>query len=221
MTAAIAQSAAMPDSAIRHAEVSESARKAGSDPRSYPDATCCATAVSSISALRIAVVAAPNSAKEALFTETLSDSAAEVAAAQLAIVHKHLDEVTDLEAALVALGYEWVTRPVREQFADHFAMVRHINSEAAHFPVAALRAWRELGPRRVHRELAEIFARLQDEGSLRPARPERAVRHFLVLISAEAQERTFGDAAPLDDAALRDAVVDAVATFLTGHLPRE
>ncbi|MFD4182551.1 TetR/AcrR family transcriptional regulator [Rhodococcus sp. NPDC058514] len=157
--------------------------------------------------------------KEALFTETLTGSASEVAAAQTAMVSRHLDDVTDLEAALVALGYDWVTSTVREQFADHFAMVRQINSEAAHFPAASLQAWQEAGPRRVHRELAKRLEQLQAEGRLRVAKPARAAHHFVVLIGSEVSERTFGGVAPLDDADLREIVTDGVRAFLTGYLP--
>lgn len=159
--------------------------------------------------------------KEALFTETVTASASEVAAAQIAMVSKHLDNATDLEAALVALGYDWVTSSVREQFADHFAIVRQINSEAAHFPAASLQAWREAGPRRVHRELAARLERLQAEGRLRVANPERAAHHFAVLISSEVNERTFGGVAPLDDIDLREIVTDGVHAFLNGYLPRD
>ncbi|WP_433604832.1 TetR/AcrR family transcriptional regulator [Prescottella agglutinans] len=158
--------------------------------------------------------------KEALFTETVTASASEVAAAQIAMVSEHLDDATDLEAALVALGYDWVTSSVRDQFADHFAIVRQINSEAAHFPAAALQAWREAGPRRVHRELATRFERLQAEGRLRAANSERAAHHFVVLISSEVHERTFGGVVPLDDTDLREIVTDGVHAFLHGYLPR-
>jgi AcrR family transcriptional regulator len=159
--------------------------------------------------------------KEALFTETVTASASEVAAAQIAILDRHLDDATNLEAALVALGYDWVTSSVREQFADHFAIVRQINSEAAHFPAASLQAWREAGPRRVRRELAARFERLQAEGRLRVAKPERAAHHFTVLISSEVHERTSGGATPLEDADLREIVTDGVHTFLNGYLPRD
>lgn len=159
--------------------------------------------------------------KEALFTETVTASASEVAAAQIAMVSKHLDDATDLESALVALGYDWVTSSVRDQFADHFAIVRQINAEAAHFPPASLQAWREAGPRRVHRALAARFERLQEDGRLRVATPERAAYHFAVLISSEVHERTFGGAAPLEDTDLREIVTDGVHAFLTGYLPRD
>jgi AcrR family transcriptional regulator len=159
--------------------------------------------------------------KEALFTEAMTDSASEVAEAQTAMMREHLDDVTDLESGLVALGYDWVTSTIREQFADHFAMVRQINSEAAHFPPAALQAWQETGPRRVHRELAKRFEQMQAEGRLRLAKPERAAHHFVVLIGSEAQERTFGGAVPLDEAEVCEIVTDGVRAFLSGYLPRQ
>jgi AcrR family transcriptional regulator len=159
--------------------------------------------------------------KEALFTETVTDSATEVSASHIATVHRHLDHVTDLQANLVALGFDLVTSPVQEEFADHFAMVRQINSEAAHFPQASLEAWQESGPRRVHRELAKGFERLQTRGLLRPARSDRMAQHFLALVGTEVQQRSASGSAPFDDAEIRDIVEDGVRAFLGGYRPQD
>ncbi|EHI45621.1 transcriptional regulator [Rhodococcus opacus PD630] len=112
------------------------------------------------------------------------------------MIDRHLGEVNDLESDLVALGREWVTIPTRD-FADHFAMVRQINAEAAHFPQAALDAWQEAGPRRVQHALADAFARLDASGLLRVGDPRRAAHHFALLVGAEISERTFHGAIPL------------------------
>ncbi|MFC7449998.1 TetR/AcrR family transcriptional regulator [Rhodococcus daqingensis] len=159
--------------------------------------------------------------KESLFTETVTDSATGVSAAHIATVGRHLDKVTDLQEDLVALGFDLVTSPLREEFADHFAMVRQINSEAAHFPQASLEAWQEAGPRRVRRELAAGFDRLQSRGLLRPARSDRMAQHFLALVGSEVQQRSVGGAIPLDDAEVRDIIEDGVRAFLGGYLPQE
>ena len=86
-----------------------------------------------------------------MFSAVIEDSATRVADSQTDMIDRHLGDVndleSDLESDLVALGREWVTIPTRD-FADHFAMVRQINAEAAHFPQAALDAWQEAGPRR-------------------------------------------------------------------------
>ncbi|TJZ73248.1 TetR/AcrR family transcriptional regulator [Rhodococcus oryzae] len=159
--------------------------------------------------------------KEALFTETVTDSATGVSAAHIATVGRHLDNVTDLQEDLVALGFDLVISPVQAEFADHFAMVRQINSEAAHFPQASLEAWQEAGPRRVHRELARGFERLQTQGLLRPARSERMAQHFLALVGTEVQQRSASGSAPFDDAEIRDIVEDGVRAFLGGYLPQD
>ncbi|WP_257226372.1 TetR/AcrR family transcriptional regulator C-terminal domain-containing protein [Rhodococcus opacus] len=83
----------------------------------------------------------------------------------------------DLEADLVALGREWVTIPTRD-FADHFAMVRQINAEAAHFPQAALDAWQEAGPRRASTRWRTRSPALDAAGLLRVDDPCRAAHHF-------------------------------------------
>ncbi|MFD4467881.1 TetR/AcrR family transcriptional regulator [Rhodococcus sp. NPDC058505] len=158
--------------------------------------------------------------KEALFTETVTASASEVAEAQIAMLDRHLAAETDLEAALVGLGFDLVTSSVRDEFADHFAIVRQISVEAAHFPAASLRAWQEAGPRRVHRAVAAGFERLQAEGRLRVAQPERTARHYLALINAEVADRTAVDGTPPADADLRAGVADGVHAFLVGYLPR-
>jgi hypothetical protein len=100
-------------------------------------------------------------------------------------------------------------------------MVRQINSEAAHFPQASLEAWQEAGPRRVHRELASGFERLQARGLLRQARSDRMAQHFLALVGSEVQQRSVSGALPLDDAEVRDIVEDGVRAFLGGYLPRD
>ncbi|MFF0815021.1 TetR/AcrR family transcriptional regulator [Rhodococcus sp. NPDC003318] len=156
--------------------------------------------------------------KEALFTEAMTVSSSEIAEAQIAVLRQHLEHVTDLESALTALGFDLATNTLHEQFADHFAIVRQINSEAAHFPPAALRAWRESGPDRVRHALAVHFTAFAAEGRLQPADPERAALHYLRLIGPE---RDHVATTPLDDAELREIVADGVRTFLYGNAARD
>ncbi|MDV7088050.1 TetR/AcrR family transcriptional regulator C-terminal domain-containing protein [Rhodococcus opacus] len=122
-----------------------------------------------------------------MFSAVIEDSATRVADSQTDMIDRHLGEVNDLEPDLVALGREWVTIPTRD-FADHFAMGRQINAEAAHFPQAALDAWQEAGPRRVQHALADAFARLDASGLLRVGDPRRAAHHFALLMGAEISE---------------------------------
>ncbi|KXX57299.1 hypothetical protein AZG88_11750 [Rhodococcus sp. LB1] len=157
--------------------------------------------------------------KEQLFFAVIGDSATRVADSQTDMIDRHLGEVNDLESDLVALGREWVTIPTRD-FADHFAMVRQINAEAAHFPQAALDAWQEAGPRRVQHALADAFARLDASGLLRVGDPRRAAHHFALLVGAEISERTFHGAIPLGADEVSAIVTDGVAAFLDGYRGR-
>ena len=157
--------------------------------------------------------------KEQLFFAVIEDSATRVADSQTDMIDRHLGEVHDLESDLVALGREWVTIPTRD-FADHFAMVRQINAEAAHFPQAALDAWQEAGPRRVQHALADAFARLDATGLLRVDDPRRAAHHFALLVGAEISERTFHGAVPLGEDEVSAIVIDGVAAFLDGYRAR-
>jgi AcrR family transcriptional regulator len=155
--------------------------------------------------------------KERLFTETMTASSSEIADAQIALLHRHLDHVTDIETALTEMGFDWITSTVHEQFADHFAIVRQITAEAAHFPTAALIAWRENGPDRVRRALADRFAGFQEEGLLHLSSPERAALHYTRLITPE---ETTLESGRVGNAELREIVADGVRVFLHGYSSR-
>lgn len=155
--------------------------------------------------------------KEALFTETMTASSTAIADTQIALLDRHLDHVDDLESALTALGFDWLTSTVDAEFASHFAIVRQIDAESAHFPEVAIRAWRENGPRRVHRALADRFARLADEGLLRVADPERAALHYTRLIAPDRDR----DGPRHDGPTLRPIVADGVRAFLHGYAARD
>ena len=156
--------------------------------------------------------------KEQLFFAVIEDSATRVADSQTDMIDRHLGEVNDLESDLVALGREWVTIPTRD-FADHFAMVRQINAEAAHFPQAALDAWQEAGPRRVQHALADAFARLDASGLLRVGDPRRAAHHFVLLMGAEIRTHVPRRHTPRRRRGVGH-LTDGVAAFLDGYRGR-
>ncbi len=157
--------------------------------------------------------------KEHLFTTVLTESSHQVAAAYEAIIQRHLGEVTDLEADLIAFGREWL-RP-RPEFADHFAIVRRINAEAERFPRELHEAWQEAGPLRVQRALTTRMARLSDQGLLRIDDAECAAQHFTILITAGVTSRTQLGATPLEEPEINRIATAGVHAFLYGYLPRK
>ena len=165
--------------------------------------------------------------KEQLFADVVVESATRVAEALIASVERHFATLEDagagwgaaeLEADLVALGRAWA-RPLVD-FADHFALVRQINAEAAHFPPALLAAWRDAGPRRAERALAGYMQRLADRGRIEVDDASTAARHFTLLVGGEVTDRSYFGAVPLDERETTRVVRAGVRTFLRGHLPR-
>ncbi|WP_035303537.1 TetR/AcrR family transcriptional regulator [Actinokineospora inagensis] len=148
--------------------------------------------------------------KAALFEAVIQHSAAQVAAEQVAVIDRHLTKVTDLEADLVEFAH--ALAGTADRFADHFALVRQINADLGHIPAAAVAAWQETGPLRVHRALADRLGALAERGLLDIGDPRRAAVHFMLLVSVDnPSTRT-----PLD--ADHDALVRAgVRAFLYGY----
>lgn len=152
--------------------------------------------------------------KAELFETVLRHSTAEVADAQIEIIHRHLTAVSDLERDLTRFGRE-LTMPMT-RFAEHFALIRQIDAEGGNVPAAALEAWREAGPQRVTGVLAEHMKELADRKLLKIGEPERAATHFMLLTQG---------AIPFQHGltATREADVDDIVTsgvhvFLHGYL---
>jgi AcrR family transcriptional regulator len=140
-----------------------------------------------------------------LFQTVITESTAEVADAQVALIDTHLCEVTDLECDLIALG-----RALAASMAGHveyFALVRQLDAEAGRLQ-DTVDAWREAGPLRVTEALAGHLQRLADRGLLRIADPGRAAAHFLLLVSVEGSVPSAGE-----------EVASGVHAFLHGYLP--
>lgn len=156
--------------------------------------------------------------KEDLFLTVIQDSATQVADAQIGLIDRYLDTVTDLEADLIVFGRVWATST--SEFAEHFAMVRQIHAEVGHIPQAALEGWQETGPRRVHRALARRMRRFAEQGVLSIDDPDRAASHFVLLAATEVTNRSYYGAVPLKDDEVTQIATAGVRTFLHGHLPR-
>jgi len=155
--------------------------------------------------------------KEHLFLTVIEESASEVANAQIALIHRYLDKVTDIEADLIAFGCVWATSS--GDFADHFALVRQINAEVGHIPQATLERWQETGPRRVHRELARRMEHLADKGLLRTVDAEQSAMHFVLLAATEVTNRSYYGAVPIDPDEVTRIATAGVRAFLDGYLP--
>ncbi len=155
--------------------------------------------------------------KEHLFTSVLMESAHEVALAREAVIGRHLTDVVDLEADLIAFGREWVRMPPR--FAEHFAIVRRITAEADDLPDELYEGWQEAGPRRVQRVLAGRLAELGERGLLRVDDPEFAAQHLTLLVTAKLTTRARLGARALGEAEAERIATAGVRAFLHGYLP--
>ncbi|SDZ36553.1 DNA-binding transcriptional regulator, AcrR family [Amycolatopsis xylanica] len=155
--------------------------------------------------------------KARLFETVIHTSATEVAESQLELIDRYLGQVTDLEADLIAFARAWAT-PYPEH-ADHFALVQQIRAESARLPSAVLEAWREAGPRRVHRELARRLRQLGDRGLLRVDDADRAAFHLSQLASAEVKDHTRCGALPYTDVEVAGMTAAGIRVFLHGYCP--
>jgi AcrR family transcriptional regulator len=150
-----------------------------------------------------------------LFETVITESTAEVADAQVALIDKYLHEVTDIEAALVDLG-EALAKPMTGH-AEHFALVRQLDAEAGHLPEDTIEAWRQAGPVRVNGALAGHLRRLADRGLLRVANPDRAATHFMLLVQGAVPFHHGLGTTPR--AQVHEIVTAGVQAFLHGYLP--
>jgi AcrR family transcriptional regulator len=140
-----------------------------------------------------------------LFQTVITESTAEVADAQVALIDTHLCEITDIEGDLIALGRALAASMTGH--VEYFALVRQLDAEAGRLQ-DTVDAWREAGPVRVTEALAGHLQRLADRGLLRIADPGRAAAHFLLLVSAENSAPSAGE-----------EVTSGVHAFLHGYLP--
>jgi AcrR family transcriptional regulator len=101
---------------------------------------------------------------------------------------------------------------------EHFAMIRQISNETAHFPPGVLAAWRKAGPDRVQRETIAQLRALQAEGLLEIHDFKRAARHFLALTTAETTSGL--GRKPLSKPAVDAAIAAGVEVFARGYAPR-
>lgn len=117
--------------------------------------------------------------KAGLFRAVILDSSDQVAARRIALADRLLGRIADLESDLVEFGIRWsVPDPETE---PHFALVRHIRADSDHIDPDTIAAWRQRGPQRVRRALAEHLQRLADDGLLTVQDPALVALHLVQL----------------------------------------
>ncbi|MFL1377073.1 MULTISPECIES: TetR/AcrR family transcriptional regulator [unclassified Nocardiopsis] len=158
--------------------------------------------------------------KEGLFSAIVELSSASVAADFAETAARHLADPADAETALVAFGDAWASPGLHRP--DHGALVRLLIAEALHFP-DAVRVWLDTGPGPVHRGLAERLRAMADRGLLDipEGGEETAAGHYVALVQTPATNRTFFNAAPLEEAERRGLVRSGVTAFLRIYGPPE
>ncbi|MFD6877811.1 MULTISPECIES: TetR/AcrR family transcriptional regulator C-terminal domain-containing protein [unclassified Streptomyces] len=150
--------------------------------------------------------------QEQLLLSVLLDSSVSVAAALASVAESYLEEITDLEQDLIALGRAWLA-PL-EAFREHFAIVRHISAEVSRLPVEAVQKWQDAGPRQARRELARRLQRVAAKGLLDIADADQAAERFILLVPSTVVQRSFLGALPLPEAEADALIADGVADFI-------
>lgn len=154
--------------------------------------------------------------KDELFATVLEASATAVADDYEASVRAGVQAAHTVHERLLVLARAATKQALGHP--EHFAMVRQITSETAHFPAGVLAAWRKAGPDRVERETVVQLRALHDEGLLEIEDFKRAARHFFALTTAEANRRLGGT--KLSKRAAETGIIAGVEVFARGYAPR-
>jgi len=154
--------------------------------------------------------------KDELFATVLEASAMAVADDYEATVRAGVAGVKSAEDRLMVLARAATKQALGHP--EHFAMMRQISNETAHFPPGVLAAWRKAGPDRVERETIAQLRALHAEGQLEIHDLKRAARHFIALTTAESTTRP--GRAPLSKPALEASIAAGVEVFARGYAPR-
>jgi AcrR family transcriptional regulator len=157
--------------------------------------------------------------KEELFNVVLTASATQVADDFQAALRCGLPagppRADRLEADLLVIGRALARHSL--DHPEHFAMIRQIAAEAGHFPREVLAGWREAGPLRVRREVADRLRVFAEHGLLRVEDPFRAAGHLAALTSADVPTPMSPWASPVTEEQLEDALRAAVRAFVHGY----
>ncbi|WP_455360086.1 TetR/AcrR family transcriptional regulator C-terminal domain-containing protein [Streptomyces sp. SYSU K21746] len=155
--------------------------------------------------------------RDQLLLSVVLASAAAVAGALSAVAERHLTDVTDLEADLVAFGLAW-QQPLLD-FPDHFRLVRQIGAEIDRLPAQVIEVWRNVGPQQAQHVLAHHLCQLAERGLLDVEDAGRAAGRFILLVASPVAHRSFHGALPLTDEESHEIVADGVRDFLRLYRP--
>ncbi|WP_016909555.1 TetR/AcrR family transcriptional regulator [Streptomyces xiaopingdaonensis] len=153
--------------------------------------------------------------KESLFQAVVLEGAREVARSQAVLADRHLHKIVDLEQDLVAFSLDRVA--TLEEFADHWALVRVIEAEAARIRPVLLEEWQQAGPWATIAELTRWISELADRGHLATDDPARAANHLNLLTFIAVAQPTFYGALPMSRRQVTTVVAEGVETFLHSY----
>ncbi|HCS59844.1 MAG TPA: TetR family transcriptional regulator [Microbacterium sp.] len=150
--------------------------------------------------------------KADLFRTVIADSAEKVAAMEITLINEHLGHGSSPEAELTAFARAWL-QP-HPDARNHLALVRQLNAEAEHIPSEIVSVWRDAGPLRVRRALAERFAEWGRSGVLHFRDVQHAAVHFVQLIAAANPGPMSG---ATDESQTDEWITAGVGAFLRGY----
>ncbi|MFI5860877.1 TetR/AcrR family transcriptional regulator [Streptomyces sp. NPDC051546] len=159
--------------------------------------------------------------KAMLFATVVTWTSGQVRDAQIAQIEAVLNpdrppRPEDLERDLVAFAHRVIG--LMTDYADHFALVRHIHAEADHVPPEVLEAWANAGPGPVSRALADAMAGL-DAAGLIDVRGDAmlAGAHFMALTSHSIVQLSHYGVLPLLQEQTDHLIAGGVGTFLRAY----
>ena len=148
--------------------------------------------------------------KEELFAAVIDEKCQDF----LAILFDPRFDMSDLRGALTRLGERFVRLLLGE---DKIAVYRMVVAESARFPALG-QLFYQNGPEHGKQQLAGLFARMIEEGKLRPADPAVMAAHFFDLAGGDLHRRKLWNAiASASDDEIRDQVAQGVDVFLAAY----
>lgn len=159
--------------------------------------------------------------KAMLFAAVVTWTSGQVRDAQIAQIEAALNperppRPEDLERDLVAFAHRVIG--LMTDYADHFALVRHIRAEADHVPREVLEAWVNAGPGPVSRALADAMAGLEAAGLI-DVRGDAmlAGAHFMALTSHSISHLSHYEVVPLPKEQTDHLIAGGVGAFLRAY----
>ncbi|MFT4128044.1 MAG: TetR/AcrR family transcriptional regulator [Gordonia sp. (in: high G+C Gram-positive bacteria)] len=149
--------------------------------------------------------------KNALFRAVIVHSATQVAEREIASAAAAFGTDATTRTRLVEFGKAWAAEDPATR--THFAMVKQINAEIEHIDPDTLQAWREAGPLRVRRTIADHLGALHKRGELFAPNPELAAVHLVQLTAGTVRE--IGATFPISE-----IINQGVDTFLAAYASR-